>query len=111
MCNILSNNVKYGELYSCRAESGLLKCYAMTTSQQIPTFRRIVVSSSSHFSIPNNIAILMACEKVLTIASGERIFKKRLLELQTGFLDCLILKMKTLRSSETPVTIFQSIWR
>jgi hypothetical protein len=37
----------------------------------------------------------MACQKVLTILSGERIFKKRLLGLQTGFLGCLSLKMKT----------------
>ena len=74
MCNILSNNVKYGKLYSCRAESSLLECYAMSTNQQIPTFRRTLVPSSSHLSIPNNIAILMACQKVLTILSGERIF-------------------------------------
>jgi hypothetical protein len=36
----------------------------------------------------------MACQKVLAILSGERI-KKRLLGQQTGFLGCLILKMKT----------------
>lgn len=111
MCNILLNNVKHGELYSCRAESSLLKCYAMSTSQQIPTFRSIVVPSYSHLRIPNNIATLMACQKVLTILSGERIVKKRLLGLQTGFLDCLIMKMKTIRSFETSVTIFQSTWR
>jgi hypothetical protein len=53
----------------------------------------------------------MAGQKVLTILSGERIFKNRLLGLQTGFLDCLILKMKTLRSFETSVAIFQSTRR
>ena len=76
MCNILLNNVKYGELYSCRAESSLLKCYAMSTSHQIPTFRRIVVPSSSQLSIPNNIATLMACQNVLTILSGEKIYEE-----------------------------------
>ena len=32
--------------------------------------------SSSHLSIPNNIATLMACQKVLKILSGERIKKE-----------------------------------
>ena len=39
-------------------------------------FERIVVPSSSHLSIPNNIATLMAFQKVLKILSGERIKKE-----------------------------------